>query len=39
MAPITDEAEVAAAKAEYLKKHPGSFWVEFGDFRSDWWLR
>ncbi len=34
MAPITDEAEVAAAKAEYLKKHPGSFWVEFGDFRS-----
>lgn len=32
MAPITDEAEVAAAKAEYLKKHPGSFWVEFGDF-------
>lgn len=34
MAPITDEAEVQAAKAEYLRKHPNSFWVEFGDFRS-----
>ncbi|KAL4422913.1 hypothetical protein ABPG75_009110 [Micractinium tetrahymenae] len=32
MAPITDEAEKEAAKAEYLRKHPNSFWVEFGDF-------
>lgn len=33
MAPITDDAEKAAAKAAYLAKHPNSFWVEFGDFR------
>lgn len=33
MAPITDDAEKAAAKAAYLSKHPNSFWVEFGDFR------
>jgi len=25
-------SEVDSAKALYLKKHPGAFWVEFGDF-------
>jgi len=28
--------EKMAAKATYLKKHPGAFWVEFGDFN---WFR
>jgi hypothetical protein len=27
------DGEQATAKAAYLAKHPGSFWVEFGDFR------
>ena len=26
------DAEVAAAKEAYLAKHPGHFWVHFGDF-------
>jgi len=33
MAAITDEQEKQAAKELYVKAHPGSFWVEFGDFR------
>lgn len=33
---IRDAAEKEAAKAVYLKKHPGAFWVEFGDFN---WFR
>jgi hypothetical protein len=31
---LTDEAEKEAARATYLVKHPGAFWVDFGDF--DW---
>ncbi|CAA6659093.1 unnamed protein product [Spirodela intermedia] len=27
------ENEQEAARASYLKKHPGAFWVDFGDFR------
>ena len=33
---IKDEEEKKAAKETYLKKHPGAFWVEFGDFN---WFR
>lgn len=33
---VKDPAEQAAAKALYLKKHPGAFWVDFGDFN---WFR
>jgi putative heme iron utilization protein len=33
---IRDSAEKEAAKAVYLKKHPGAFWVNFGDFN---WFR
>lgn len=33
---IKDADEKAAAKEYYLKKHPGAFWVEFGDFN---WFR
>lgn len=29
-------AEKAAARERYLKKHPGAFWVDFGDFN---WFR
>jgi putative heme iron utilization protein len=29
---IKDAAEKEAAKAIYLAKHPGAFWVDFGDF-------
>ena len=29
--PVPKE-EVAAARETYLKKHPGHFWVDFGDF-------
>ena len=30
------EAEQAALREVYLAKHPGSFWVDFGDFT---WFR
>jgi putative heme iron utilization protein len=33
---IKDSNEKAAAKACYMKKHPGAFWVDFGDFN---WFR
>ena len=33
---IKDKDEVAKAKEIYLKKHPGAFWVDFGDF---FWYR
>jgi putative heme iron utilization protein len=33
---IKDSTEKAAAKACYMKKHPGAFWVDFGDFN---WFR
>lgn len=33
---IKDGEENAAAKATYLAKHPGAFWVDFGDFN---WFR
>jgi len=31
-AKLIPKEEREAAKATYLKKHPGAFWVEFGDF-------
>ena len=43
MVALKDGEEQAAAKAAYMAKHPGSFWVEFGDFRCAagrtrlWW--
>jgi putative heme iron utilization protein len=33
---IKDEQEKQAARETYLKKHPGAFWVDFGDFN---WFR
>jgi len=33
---LLDRSEIEAAKATYLKKHPGAFWVNFGDFN---WFR
>jgi len=30
---VTDEAEKEAARAIYKKKHPGAFWIDFGDFK------
>lgn len=33
---IRDEKEIEAARELYLKKHPGAFWVNFGDFN---WFR
>ena len=33
---IKDEEEIAKAKELYLQKHPGAFWVDFGDF---FWYR
>lgn len=33
---IRDAAEKEAAKQFYMKKHPGAFWVDFGDFN---WFR
>ncbi|KAL7579471.1 hypothetical protein ACA910_007855 [Epithemia clementina (nom. ined.)] len=33
---IKNSEEIAAAKETYLKKHPGAFWVNFGDFN---WFR
>lgn len=33
---IRDEVEIEAAKKTYLAKHPGAFWVNFGDFN---WFR
>ena len=33
---LKDEEEIAKAKETYLKKHPGAFWVDFGDF---FWYR
>jgi putative heme iron utilization protein len=33
---LMDKSEIEAAKALYLKKHPGAFWVNFGDFN---WFR
>jgi putative heme iron utilization protein len=33
---IKDPAEKDAAKEIYMKKHPGAFWVNFGDFN---WFR
>ena len=33
---IKDEKEIAEAKEVYLQKHPGAFWVDFGDF---FWYR
>jgi len=33
---MKDPEEIEAAKALYLKKHPGAFWVNFGDFN---WFR
>lgn len=29
---LRDEGEIAKAREIYLKKHPGAFWVNFGDF-------
>ncbi len=29
---LLPQEETEAAKAIYLKKHPGAFWIEFGDF-------
>jgi len=29
---LLSQDEKEAAKATYLKKHPGAFWIEFGDF-------
>jgi hypothetical protein len=29
---VEDEADKAAAREEYLKRHPEAFWVDFGDF-------
>jgi putative heme iron utilization protein len=33
---VRDEGEIEAAKKTYLAKHPGAFWVNFGDFN---WFR
>ena len=33
---LKDEQEIAQAKEIYLAKHPGAFWVDFGDF---FWYR
>jgi putative heme iron utilization protein len=33
---VKDEAGIAKAKEIYLQKHPGAFWVDFGDF---FWYR
>mmetsp|Transcript_3950 Transcript_3950/g.7384 ORF Transcript_3950/g.7384 Transcript_3950/m.7384 type:complete len:364 (+) Transcript_3950:90-1181(+) len=33
---LKDPEEIAKAKEIYLQKHPGAFWVEFGDF---FWYR
>lgn len=33
---LKDEDEIAKAKEIYLQKHPGAFWVDFGDF---FWYR
>lgn len=33
---IKDKEEIQSAKETYLKKHPGAFWVDFGDFN---WFR
>jgi putative heme iron utilization protein len=33
---ITDKEEIAKAQEIYLKKHPGAFWVSYGDFQ---WYR
>lgn len=30
---IDDEEEKVAARAIYKKKHPGAFWIDFGDFK------
>jgi len=30
---VSDEEEKAAARAIYRKKHPGAFWIDFGDFK------
>lgn len=32
-AEVVDEAEKEAARAIYKKKHPGAFWIDFGDFK------
>ena len=29
---LRDEEDIAHAKKIYLEKHPGAFWIEFGDF-------
>lgn len=29
---LKDEQDIAKAKEIYLQKHPGAFWIEFGDF-------
>jgi putative heme iron utilization protein len=34
--PLTDAAEIAAAREAFLKKFPDAFYVDFGDFR---WFR
>ena len=31
-ATLLPKEKIDAAKAVYLKKHPGAFWIEFGDF-------
>lgn len=33
---LKDETEIAAAREVYLRKHPGAFWANFGDFN---WFR
>jgi putative heme iron utilization protein len=33
---VTDKEQIAKAKDIYLQKHPGAFWVDFGDF---FWYR
>ena len=33
---LKDDEEIAKAKETYLQKHPGAFWVDFGDF---FWYR
>lgn len=31
---VLDESEKAAAREVYRKKHPGAFWIDFGDFKT-----
>jgi putative heme iron utilization protein len=31
-APVTSDEELEEARQTYMKKHPGAFWISFGDF-------